>query len=85
MDNMKLFPEFEDDVEFAKQLIVEQGVTYLPGSVSVDHFPFTMMLALSLLSLSLSLSLHTHVHTPQIVDINFGYPFALPSSCPITN
>ena len=36
--SMKLFPEFEDDVEFAKQLIVEQGVTCLPGSVSIDHF-----------------------------------------------
>lgn len=28
------FPEFEDDVAFMKQLIVEQGVVAFPGSVS---------------------------------------------------
>ena len=28
------FPEFEDDVEFVKQLIVEQGIVTFPGSVS---------------------------------------------------
>ena len=31
---MDSFGKFENDVEFMKQLIVEQGVVGLPGSVS---------------------------------------------------
>ena len=32
--DLNKFPEFEDDVSFLKQLIIEQGVVCLPGSVS---------------------------------------------------
>ena len=31
---MQHFPEFEDDIAFAKQMILEQSVFCLPGSVS---------------------------------------------------
>jgi hypothetical protein len=31
------FPDFKDDVEFMKGLIVEQGVVGLPGSVSACY------------------------------------------------
>ena len=51
---MKYFPEFKDDVEFAKQLIVEQGVTCLPGSVSVACLSAKYYAAHFVTSLSLS-------------------------------
>ncbi len=31
---MPSFPEFENDLEFLKQLILEQGIVALPGYVS---------------------------------------------------
>ena len=32
--DLSVFPDFEDDVAFMKNLIAEQGVVGLPGSVS---------------------------------------------------
>ena len=32
--DLSKFPEFEDDISFVKQLIIDQGVMCLPGSVS---------------------------------------------------
>ena len=34
---MEHFPEFKDDVSFLKQLILEQGVVCMPGSVSIIY------------------------------------------------
>jgi aspartate/methionine/tyrosine aminotransferase len=56
--DMKCFPEFKDDVEFAKQLILEQGVTCLPGSVSLAYNNYTY--------LPIDMLIHTiptHTHT----------------------
>ena len=32
------YPEFQDDTTFVTELIAEQGVTCMPGSVRTNHF-----------------------------------------------
>ena len=81
---MKSFPEFKDDVEFAKQLIMEQGVTCLPGSVSVDHLPAKYDACFYTPPPPNPFSPHTHSYT-NYRFLAILMPFALLSSCPMTN
>ena len=48
--DLERFPEFDDDISFLKQLIIEQGVVCLPGTVSthpsqLSHPHYTHMQA----------------------------------------